>query len=91
MLRMRAVVVLGVATHVRSDAFSLVNQLDRAPGRPAPERLADQGVRRAVEVVIEVHVIVDVDADLLLFGVLVRVDRKSFERGTVEPLVELAP
>jgi hypothetical protein len=41
-------------------------------------------------VVIEAHVIVDVDADLFPFGVLVRLDRQSFERGTVESLVDLA-
>jgi thymidine phosphorylase len=62
MLWMRAVLVLDKAAHVAGDALSLEEKLDRMLGRAAPQSLADQGVRHAVEMLIEAHVIIDADA-----------------------------
>jgi hypothetical protein len=46
---MRAVGVLDEAAAMRRDAFSLVDEFDRVFGGAAPEGLADQGVRHAME------------------------------------------
>ena len=77
MLGVRAVIVLDEAAHVGGDALAVVDQLDRALRSAAPESLPDEGVGGAVEVIIEGDVVVDVDADLLPLGILVRLGRKS--------------
>ena len=60
-----------VAPHVRADTVvapdvaALGEDLNRKPGRADPHLVADHLVRRRVEVVVEDHVVVDVDARLL--------------------------
>ena len=80
LLVQRAVVVLDVASRMARHAPALMEELDGASRCPTPQRLADQGVRGTVEVLLEGGVVVDVELDLLPLGVLVGRGRKRLQR-----------
>src|ERR1700736_5510719 len=84
MLGQRAVVVFDEAAYVTGDALAFVDDFHDVMGGAAPERLADQRIRGTVVMVVEAHVVVDIDADLLPLGVLVRSGGKRLQRRTIE-------
>src|SRR5437868_7650800 len=79
--RVGGVAVFLEAAHVTGDALALMEQLHRAMAGPIPERLVDQRVRGAVEVLIDADVIVDVNAHLTPVGVFVRPRRQGLQCG----------
>src|SRR5690349_6243583 len=90
-LGVSAVVVFYEATHVAGEALALEKELHGVMGGAAPERLADQGVRDAIVVIVKGDVVVNVDTDIRSFRVLVRSRWKWLECRAVQPLIELLP
>jgi len=70
----------GVARHPRAAG----EQLHRPSGDPGIEALADQGVRDAVAVAIDLDAVVDVDLDALEAGELVAAGRQRHECGAID-------
>ena len=89
-LRRRAAPAADVAAYVGSDAGAAVQDLHGARRRAHPQLLVDQRVRRRVQVVIELDVVVDVEPDLLPRRRLEGLLGQRRECGSVEPLEQLA-
>ena len=66
------------------DPFAAVQDFDAAGGRPRFDLLMHQGLRNAVEVLVDGDVIVDIDARLVVSGELVAADRQRLQRRPVE-------
>lgn len=72
------------AAGVRCHPLAAMQQLHPASRQPRLQHLADQGLRHAVAVAIDLHVLVDVHPHRLVAGVLPGLGRQRLQRRRVQ-------
>ena len=80
-----------VGAHVTGDALAPEEHLDGGGGEARPHAMADQGVRHAVVVAIDIDVVVEGDGAFLPLGEHVGRRRQRAHRRPVERLEDAAP
>ena len=81
----------GVAAGVRGQAPSVVEDLHRGGGKADLDLLVDQRVRNRVVVLVDFHVVVDVDFGVLPVSMAEALLRQGLEKRLIELLEQLAP
>ena len=87
----RAVPAAQIATLMDADALTAVENLDHAGGDAHIDLGADQRVRNRIEKVVDLDVIVEIDARAFPFGELPIGRRQRIEGGALDLLEQFAP
>ena len=90
MLRHGRVSAVAARTQMHGNPLALQEDLDSTRGQSCFDLGASKAVRHAVEVLVELDVVVDADAAQAPLGQDIRFDRQGFEVGPIEFFEKLA-